>query len=208
MYTELMKCTSRAMGPRRQRHIEWLCNIQLCCTQLCCLSECIGSAVHFWNSHSQKHAVKWKTKEADFLPWKAEIPLSCNREQRQCPWPTPWASQRNGKWQRRETTIPQGHQESCSTGGPCSENLEQPPELPLCSGAPILDEVFSCRCLLHLNIFCGDHSCPFHTEMKILPLFLSEEVGLLFSLSICCWRIDSSNHCRWSPLHGCVISKQ
>lgn len=164
-----------------------------CATPTCCLSECIGSAVHFWNSHTQKHAVKWKTKKADFLPWKAEIPLSCSREQRQCPWPSPCASQRNGKWQWRGATIPQGHQESCSTGGLCSCNLEQPPELTPYWGAPTLDEGFSCRCLLHLNIFCGDPSCPFHTGMNILPLFPSEEVGLFFSLTIYCWRIDSYN---------------
>lgn len=70
---------------------------------------------------------------------------------------------RNGKWQWTAATIPQGHQESCSTGGLCSCNLEQPPELPPCWGAPTSDEGFSCRCLLHLNIFCGHPSCPFHT---------------------------------------------
>lgn len=34
---------------------------------------------------TKTHAVKWKTMKADFLPWKAEIPLSCNGEQSSAP---------------------------------------------------------------------------------------------------------------------------
>lgn len=109
------------------------------------LPEYLGSAVHFWNSPTKKCAVKRKMKAADFLPWKAETPLSCNRQQRQCPWLSPWASQRNGKWQQREvTTPPRGSGSSRAVPGPVSWfariaaalkghalpcSLEQPPEL-------------------------------------------------------------------------------
>lgn len=157
------------MGPWRQRYIDLLY-----VTLTYCLSEYTGSAVHFWNSHTKKRAMKWKTKAADFLPWKAEIPLSCNRQQRQCHWRTPWASQRNGKWQCRGATTLPGTVLVGQCQVPCPGSLGQLQhwrvcllrravwsspqswsQLPACSRVPTSEEVFSCRYLLQGQIQKG-----------------------------------------------------
>lgn len=124
MYTESMKYTSRVMGPWRHRHIDLLY-----ITLTYCLSEGIGSAVHFWNSPTKKPAVKWKTKKADFLPWKAEKPPSCSGKQGQCPWPSLSLGVGNshgerghnpqGQWEQQGSARSHAldHAGSCSTEG-------------------------------------------------------------------------------------------
>lgn len=120
-----------------------------------CLSEYFGSAVHIWNSHTKQRAVGWKTKEADFLPWKAEIPLSCDKEQRQCPAPLPEHHRGLGNGSREgpqpppvtvSSPCPMAAAALRGCAGECS--LEHPPAL---DPAPLLPQ----RKCLPVDSSCG-----------------------------------------------------
>lgn len=180
MYTELMKCTSRAMGPWRQRHRDSHAAWVSALAQLC-IFETLTQRSMLWNGRPRRQI---------FCPGKQRSLWAVIEGKDSALDPLPEHHRGMGNGNREGPPFPRDTGKAAALEG--SWNSEQPPELPPCSGAPTLDEVFSCQCLLHLNIFRGDPSHPFHTGMNILPLFPSEEMGLFCSLRIYCWRMDSS----------------